>query len=375
MSQRHYTFFFLILLPFLGFPQRPLPQRFKVIGFVNQDTGTVKVEMSEARQLYPESFKELYLKISNGKFSFSGNIEYPVWLSFRIGEKYVSDRTPITFGKQTIRLDTGMVYQEPSNDNHINGEKIKFNSFKKQADLVYTHYRNNYDSLKVIYPDKFPDELEFQSRLMLKESYLASDQALLQFISANPDSYYGMYKLYHLVDFGYNSQLEQCFAKLSDRLKESPIGKHLASKIAVARQTSVGEKLPEFAVAAQNGEKLDMGKFKDSKFVLIDLWYSHCAPCIAQFSELKAIYSQFSKKGFEMIAISTDRERFVEDWKSVIAKHSLPWHQFLDLNGVEARKLNVKIYPTSFLLDNNGTIVASDISPIELKYFLMKNLN
>lgn len=365
----------LLIISHFASAQKLIGKQYEVIGKVNQDSGIVRVELSEPQQLYPKSFKSIDLKIEKGKFHFKGIINHPVWVSFRIGDKFVSDRTPIDFGLQHISLDTAQVYQDPSNDNEIMAEKIRFNNAKKEADLVYSNYKKDYDSLKKVYPKKFPDEIDYQIRVQLKKSYLASDQSLANYLLANPDSHYAMYRLYHLVDFGYNKTLVQSYQNLSPNLKGSPMGRHLKEKLLIAKRTSVGEKFPDMAVLDLKGKKLDLSDYKSKKYILVDLWYSHCAPCIAQFPDLKQIYSDYSSKGFELIAVSTDKEKFLEDWKGVIAKHGLPWKQFLDLNGVESKKLNVKIYPTNFLINQSGTIIANDISPIELKYLLREKLN
>ncbi|MEY4935529.1 MAG: hypothetical protein RIS64_1888, partial [Bacteroidota bacterium] len=43
-----------------------------------------------------------------------------------------------------------------------------------------------------------------------------------------------------------------------------------------------------------------------------------------------------------------------KNWKNVIKNFNLPWQQYLDLNGIEAKKLSIVAYPSNFLLDEQG---------------------
>jgi NAD(P)-dependent dehydrogenase (short-subunit alcohol dehydrogenase family) len=40
----------------------------------------------------------------------------------------------------------------------------------------------------------------------------------------------------------------------------------------------------------------------------------------------------------------------------------------------EAQRLNITVFPTNFLLDESGKIIRKDLSPVEVRQFLSKNL-
>lgn len=364
----------LIFIPFLVNAQKKDITTYEIDGIVNRDTGTVFIETDENKAFYPDDFKNFSVKIKNGHFFASGKTRFPIWLSFRIGDKYTSKGTAIMPGKQRITLNVDSNNNAPKNNNSVMLEEKEYNYFMKTALLKSKLYRIHYDSLTVVYPGKFPEEIEYSNRIELKQSYVANDAGLLQFVQVHPNSYYGILKLYHLLDFGYNNTLGKVYDSFSSQIKSSPYGVLSAGKIAVASQISVGAKLPNLAVKDQSGATLDMATYSNKKFILIDLWYSHCAPCIAQFSDLKNIYEHFSDKGLEILAISTDKERYVTDWKNAIIKYQLPWPQYLDLNGVIAHSFNIKIYPTNLLLNEKREIIATDLSPAELKHFLNQRL-
>ncbi len=114
---------------------------------------------------------------------------------------------------------------------------------------------------------------------------------------------------------------------------------------------------------------------KKNKFTLIDFWFSYCKPCLAEFPQYKEIYDLYKTKGFEIIGISVDRKEDELNWQNTIKKYNLNWLQYLDKNEIVTNKLNIKSFPTNFLLDNNGVIIKKDISPEELKAFLQNSSN
>lgn len=362
-------------LPLFTFGQTQNLKTFTISGEVNIDTGTVQLLPNELNTtLYPTGFKPVTAKIHKRKFKFNGQADGPVWIYFKIGNKYQSAGTAISAGEQHISIDTALNYGEPINDNLIMKDAKNYDKAFIQVEEQRRQYRLHYDSLFNIYGKKFPEELNLKSMKELKATYVVHDATLLSFVKENPDSYYALYKLYSLLNFGYNATLENTFERFSTLLKTSRLGQATLQRISLSKQIAVGETLPNFNVADLKGKKMADDPYNSNKLTLIDMWYSHCMPCIAQFEDLKAIRNEFHDKGFEIIGISTDKSKYVEDWKLAISKYSLTWPQFLDLNGIETSKYGIHIFPTSLLVNRQGKIVATGLSTVELKDFLKNNL-
>lgn len=109
-------------------------------------------------------------------------------------------------------------------------------------------------------------------------------------------------------------------------------------------------------------------------FTLVDFWFHSCEYCIQQFPELKSIYEEFHPQVFEIIGITVDHDRYVGDWLSTIQQHQLPWQQYRDRNGVQSEKYLIKDFPTNFLLNAKGEIIAKNIDPVKLTAFLKEHL-
>ena len=69
--------------------------------------------------------------------------------------------------------------------------------------------------------------------------------------------------------------------------------------------------------------RLDNNDMRE-KYTLVDFWFSHHGPCIRQFDELRYLYNTYKPKGFEIIGISTDDEKYIGDWKGIIKQYNLP---------------------------------------------------
>jgi peroxiredoxin len=79
------------------------------------------------------------------------------------------------------------------------------------------------------------------------------------------------------------------------------------------------------------------------------------------------VYSEFRKKGFNILGVSLDNSR--EDWIKAIADDKLTWTHVSDLqrgSNAAAILYAVNVIPSNFLLDQTGTIIAKNLSGEDL---------
>ncbi len=134
-----------------------------------------------------------------------------------------------------------------------------------------------------------------------------------------------------------------------------------------------GQKAPEFTLANLEGTEVALyDVLAEKELVLIDFWASWCGPCIADFPELKRLYSAYNGLGFEIVGVSIDSAH--EDWEGGSTEHELPWIDLGEMDGWEgatATSYGVLAIPKGFLLDSKGCILEKRVRPAQLEEALV----
>jgi thiol-disulfide isomerase/thioredoxin len=172
-----------------------------------------------------------------------------------------------------------------------------------------------------------------------------------------------------LRNYGYKSRYQLVFNTIAPYLPGN-FSKPLTAFIGVQYKKVKGRSFPiEDFIGKSNLNIV----FRQNKYVLVDFWFSSCMPCIAQFNLLKDIYAKYNKNGFEIIAISIDSKSELAKYHKTLKQKQYPWRQVLDTSGIKTAIMQINSFPSTFLIDKTGKIIAEDISPAELNRFLQKN--
>ena len=107
-----------------------------------------------------------------------------------------------------------------------------------------------------------------------------------------------------------------------------------------------------------DGRKVSLSDFK-GKVVLVDFWATWCGPCIAEIPNVYENYLNYHEKGFEVIAISLDRD--MEELQKFIFEKKPPWPVLADRHPSNpqsmASKYGIRAIPTMFLIGPDGKII------------------
>jgi peroxiredoxin len=280
-------------------------------------------------------------------------------------------------GTQTITCNIDSSKKMPQVNNRImNEHKTEFQNAYTEVDKTEAKIKAEWDSLKKVYNNKVPQSAQLSFRQLVKLSYTQGDEALLNCVKQFPDSYIKFWTLVRLSGFGYENIYSDIYQALSPNLKATYTGKVLGKKLnAASVHPAIGKPFPQIKSFTAKQEALQNTLYLKNKFTLVDFWYSNCAPCVAQFDELKNIYKDYRNSGLEIVWVSTDKIKAEQNWKKVIKDRQLSWPQYWDKNGVESCKLAITAFPINFLVDSNGIVVQKNISPPELRQFLEKNIS
>jgi peroxiredoxin len=135
----------------------------------------------------------------------------------------------------------------------------------------------------------------------------------------------------------------------------------------------VGKKAPDIELTDINGKTIKLSSLK-GKVVLIDFWASWCGPCRKENPYTVEIYNAYKDKGFTVFSVSIDQSK--EKWIKAVEKDELVWpYHVIDPKGwygKAATTYNVEAIPATFLVDKDGTIVATNLRGAELEKTLKK---
>ncbi len=102
------------------------------------------------------------------------------------------------------------------------------------------------------------------------------------------------------------------------------------------------------------------------KYVLLDFWAVWCGPCIHEIPNLKQLHEKIDKSKFEIIGVVGSSTP--DALEKMINQDSITWPQILsnDSNNI-IEDYGIHSYPTTFLLNPQGTIIAKDLRGKELE--------
>jgi len=318
-------------------------------------------------------------KVNNGQFRMRGKIAHPMRVYLLLNDSLVSNDFFIEPGKQNIFFDATTrenFYQSmkitgsPVNDEFINIYQKLIQPYYDELDKCYdTFYRLNKSFTKERSASVYVEPCKRYELAIRK-----IDSVKKAFIVKHSTSYVSLWVLYASWAIDNLEFLAEAFNYLDNEVRKSVVGKKLAERIEVQKAFLNERIFPSMIVADSSENKVAIGELIKEKYTLIDFWFSRCGPCIVQFPTIRNLYATYKDAGFDVINISIDKRANRKDWLDAITKHQLNWKQYWDIDGKEAGRFLVDIYPTNFLLNSKGEIIKKNILPEELELFLTNNL-
>lgn len=160
---------------------------------------------------------------------------------------------------------------------------------------------------------------------------------------------------------------DMLFKKFSKEIKNTYYGQKIHEYITLNKNLKICDKYADFSEQNTQGENIKLSDFK-GKVVLLEFWGSWCGPCREGNPELVKIYNEFQQKGFEILGVAAETDK--EQWLKAIETDKLPWANVTDFNSDKnqaALIYGIYQYPSNFLIDRNGIIIAKDLRGEALK--------
>ena len=197
-----------------------------------------------------------------------------------------------------------------------------------------------------------------------------------KFISENKDNIYCLDLIKKLRKSNITIEnINKLFNDLNSKVKINPTGLKLKNeidieieKVKMLQKVSIGKIAPEFKAKNPDGEIVSLSDVK-GKYTLIDFWAAWCGPCRKENPNLLEAYNNFNSKGFNIISISLDGRRGKTEgkkaWIDAIDKDGIgAWYHISNLDYFKceiAKTYGVTSIPSSFLIDENGKIIAKNL--------------
>jgi thiol-disulfide isomerase/thioredoxin len=138
-------------------------------------------------------------------------------------------------------------------------------------------------------------------------------------------------------------------------------GERIAEGIPKRPADLTGKQIPITGTLYEGGQ-FDIAKWKGN-VVLVDFWATWCGPCRAMLPELQVLHERYQSRGFEIVGVNLDEDR--DALKGFLEETPLPWPNIVDAEspaeGQMAKRYGIVGIPTTFLLDKDGKLVATNL--------------
>lgn len=131
------------------------------------------------------------------------------------------------------------------------------------------------------------------------------------------------------------------------------------------KQEPFPEGVRDLTLKTLSGEQIKLAEL--NRPILVNFWATDCGVCIRKMPDLASLYEQYAPEGFELVAVALpyDPPNLVLE---MAERGQWPFPVALDVTGEVLHTFpNVKVTPTSFLIDKDGQLVKRYVGAIPIK--------
>lgn len=356
---------------------------FEIMGQINGLEEGTTVELVPGAT-YKDEKPTAIAKVQNGKFRFSGKVDGPRYFLIMVqgavaGRMMVENSIISIRGNATLN-DVNGSKRYLFNDVKVTGSPVnevllQKMEFRERLNQEHTDYNKRgaeiAGQVRVARAAKNTKRLD---SLVKTEAYQAFENDEKEFFIKvkklmnnlfveNGDTWWGPFLMLNTLSY-ITPEQRPTFDGMSVAAKNSYYGQILKEEI--YPKGFLGEAAPAVDAKTNANAKAEISQiFKNNKYTIIDFWASWCAPCRKALPGLKSFYQDVHAKGVEIVSISIDKSE--SDWVKAEQEEQLKWPSYLDVAGTSANAWKVRAIPAMFLIDQNGKVIAENLTMQELK--------
>ncbi|MCC9044185.1 AhpC/TSA family protein [Myroides sp. M-43] len=308
-------------------------------------------------------------EVKNNTFSFKGVADQldQNFLTFAKQE----GRVPFVLenGNIVVQYDVAHLENSSVSGTKNNDEYMTFNNKVSELEkAIFQYQSDNQDAFKAASESK--DQVK-------KDAIMAGYMALAEkygdyvdnYVDENPSSFTTLTYVAANTNQYIKEELQEKYNKLDETLKQSTVAKAFKTTIDAIpdAKVKIGDKAPDFSAKSPEGKEISL-KESLGKLTIIDFWASWCGPCRQENPNVVALYAEYHDKGLNIIGVSLDKNK--DKWVEAIAVDKLTWNHISNLQGWEepiAQSYEVRAIPATYLLDENGVVIAKNLRGKKLK--------
>jgi thiol-disulfide isomerase/thioredoxin len=141
------------------------------------------------------------------------------------------------------------------------------------------------------------------------------------------------------------------------RLKN--LGEKAKKNLHALEHLTIGSESPRIVGKDLEGKPLDLSEYR-GRVVMVSFWFTGCGPCMDLIPQERRLIETYKGRPFALLGVCGD-ESLLEA-KKTAASHAIDWPCWFDgRHGPIASDWNVLGWPTIYLLDRHGVIVAKNV--------------
>lgn len=317
--------------------------------------------------------------VFNGAFVFKGEIKGTEMRALTIDG---------VRGQTSVFLEPGIIHVELYKDS-IHKSKVE----GTYNNAVFNDYKNQYqekieaiDAVRSQFLNSNKDTEGLKALQKKRDSLRAQLKNFgYEFIKTNNDSDFSLFVLEGLTSQkGFDIELaSNAFKNIEASIKtKNESNQLITDRIRQKIESNpnrpkikIGMQAPDFTAPDPQGKQITLSEIK-GKVTIVDFWASWCKPCRIENPNLVKLYDKYHSKGLEIISVSLERGNQKAFWIEAIKKDQLNWYNVSNLKFWQdpiAQAYSVNSIPATFILDENGTVVAERLRGAELEATI-KNL-